>query len=271
MSEKSLIEATKKINTVDSIYNGLLKIGVKNGDVLLVHSSLSSLGWVCGAEQALLMALLKSVGEDGTLVMPTQTGYISDPAEWQFPPVPKDWWQDIYENMPAFDINLSKTRGMGCTAELFRTLPETMRSNHPQVSFAAKGKYAKEITSNHPLTPQFGMDSPLGKMYDLNAKVLLLGVDYDSCTSFHLAEALNDKMPRVKMGTAIMENGKRTWKWFEDFDYNSDDDFKELGTEFEKTGNVTIDKIGNAECKLFDIKPAVQFGKEWLEIHRFNS
>ncbi|SDN03097.1 Aminoglycoside 3-N-acetyltransferase [Paenibacillus sp. yr247] len=63
MSELRTIELTINMNTVDSLYNDLLKLGVRNGDILLVHSSLSSLGWVCGGAQAVLMALKQAVGE----------------------------------------------------------------------------------------------------------------------------------------------------------------------------------------------------------------
>lgn len=270
VSEQKTIESTGSVNTVKTIYNDLLALGVKKGDILLVHSSLSSIGWVCGGAQAVVMALQQVIGENGTLVMPAHSGDNSDPAEWENPPVPKEWIQAIYENMPAFDVNLTPTRGMGKIAELFRTLPGVYRSNHPQVSFAALGNHAYDITYNHHLTPQFGMESPLGKMYNLNAKVLLLGVGYDSCTSFHLGEALNDKMPIIRMGAAIIENTKRVWKWFEDFDYDSDEDFDKIGRELEETNKVVVGKVGNAQCKLFDMKSGVDFAKEWIKSNRFS-
>ncbi|WP_082614967.1 AAC(3) family N-acetyltransferase [Paenibacillus sp. Soil787] len=270
LSELRTIELTINMNTLDSIYNDLLKLGVRKGDILLVHSSLSSLGWVCGGAQAVLMALKQAVGTSGTLVMPSHSGEISDPAEWSNPPVPKEWIEKIYESMPAFDIDLSPTRGMGRISELFRTLPESIRSNHPQVSFSASGKYANAVIDNHQLTPQFGMNTPLGKLYELNAKVLLLGVNYYSCTSFHLAEALNGKMPRKKMGASIIENNKRFWKWFEDYAYDAED-FEQIGNAFEENSNVTIGEIGNAKCRIFNIKAGVDFAGKWLQKNRFNT
>lgn len=267
MGEQNIINRTSSPITVRSMLQDLRKLGVREGDQLLVHSSLSSLGWVCGGAQAVVQALLQSVEAAGTLVMPAQSSDWSDPAEWENPPVPADWIEIIYREMPAYDPAVTPTRGMGRIAELFRTLPETVRSLHPQVSFSAYGPLAEQIVSDHALTPQFGMASPLGKLYDLQAKVLLLGVGYDSCTSFHLAEALIDRMPRKRMGAAIYESGERVWKWFEDFDYDSED-FPLLGEQFEQQAQVQVGKVGNAECRLFNIKEAVDYATLWLERNR---
>ncbi len=237
MSEKLVIENTKKPNTTYSLNNELKDLGVTEGDVLLVHSSLSSIGWICGGPQTLIEVLLKAVGKEGTLVMPAHSRDWSNPENWSNPPVPKDWVPIIQENMPAFDKELTPTRGIGRTAELFRTLKDTLRSDHPLGSFAANGKYAEEITSNHPLNSQFGMNSPVGSMYKLNAKVLLLGVGYDSCTSFHLSEAITEKIPREKCGTSIIADGARQWVWFEDYRYDSDD-FDKIGNKFEESSKV---------------------------------
>ena len=270
MKEASTIAKTEKPITIDTICQGLTKLGVNRGDILLVHSSLSSLGWVCGSAQSVIIALLNVLGSNGTLVMPAHSGDLSDPAEWENPPVPKEWIQTIYENMPAFEPGKTPSRGMGCIAELFRTFPNTLRSDHPQLSFAANGRLAAEIVDGHVLTPQLGMNSPLGKMYRLGAKVLLLGVGFDSCTSFHLAESLMKEMPVKRMGTAMLENGERVWKWFDDYDYNSDD-FELIGQDFERerSGKVQKGQVGNATCRLFSIIDAVDFAQLWLGKHRF--
>lgn len=270
MSEKNVIEQSKLPVTLDLIYKGLVNLGVKRGDVLLTHTSLSSFGWICGGPQSLIMALFKAVGENGTLVMPAHSGDWSDPINWQNPPVPNEWVPIIRENMPAFDQHMTPTRQLGRVAELFRTLPGTIRSNHPLLSFSAKGRMAFEITDNHPLVPQMGIDSPLGSLYGLGAKVLLLGVGYDSCTSFHLAETFMDNMPKIKSGTAIQKNGERRWVSFEDINYDSND-FEKLGADFENTNPVSIEKIGNAECRLFDMKAAVDFAKTWFSKNRLKN
>lgn len=269
MSEKDVIMAIKTPNTVKTLYDDFIKLGIKKDDIVLVHSSLSSMGWVCGGPQAVITALMKAVGSSGTIVMPAHSGDWSDPAVWENPPVPKDWVQIIYDNMPAFDPNITPTKCMGRIAELFRTIPGTVRSNHPQVSFSANGKDAVYITQNHALTPQLGMDSPIGKMYNLKAKVLLLGVGYDSCTSFHLAETFIDEMPKEHTGAAILENGERCFKWFDDYAYDTDG-FESLGDEFEKNRDVKIGMVGNAKCRLFDMKDGVDYAKVWLEKNRFN-
>ena len=89
MSEKNIITETKRPNTLNTLYEDLMRLGINNDDIVLVHSAMSSLGWVCGGAQTVITALIKAVGKDGTLVMPAHSGEWSDPAEWGNPAVPK--------------------------------------------------------------------------------------------------------------------------------------------------------------------------------------
>lgn len=81
MSEKNIIDKTKMPITKKSLLEDLKGLGIEKGDTLLVHSSLSSLGWVCGGAQSVIMALIEAVGKEGTIVMPTHSGDWSDPVE----------------------------------------------------------------------------------------------------------------------------------------------------------------------------------------------
>lgn len=263
MGDHKVVENSPDVRTVDTIAEDLQALGVEKGMTLVVHSSLSSLGWVVGGPVTVIQALQKVVTPNGTLVMPTQSGDYSEPSYWANPPVPKSWWAKIRESMPAFDPELTPSRGMGVIAELFRTWPEVVRSSHPALSFAAWGKYAEHIIEEHSLEYGLGEGSPLRKIYDLDGHVLLLGVDYGSNTSFHLSEyRISYRKPRLA-SAPIIEHGKRVWRSYPDIDFNADL-FPDLGKEFERYCRVRKSQVGSAEARLFRQREAVDFAVTWL-------
>ena len=166
----------------------LRSLGVETGMTLIVHSSMSQLGWVAGGPQAVVQALLEAVGDAGTVMMPTFSTNLSDPTYWQNPPVPESWWPIIKAETPAFDPALTPTRQMGAIVECFRHVPGVRRSSHPTVSFAAAGPRAAELVDRHDLADGLGDESPLARLYDADGFVLLLGVSHWNNTSLHLAE-----------------------------------------------------------------------------------
>jgi aminoglycoside 3-N-acetyltransferase len=127
MSEHNVIRGTAVPSTRQSLGADLQSLGVRPGTIVLVHVSLSSLGWVCGGAVAVIQALLDAVGEAGTLVMPSHSGDLSDPSSWVNPPVPPDWWQLIRDELPAYDPLITPTLGVGRVAEVFRRWPGALR------------------------------------------------------------------------------------------------------------------------------------------------
>ena len=264
MSEGDLISKTPTPRTRESIAADLRRLGVAAGMTLLVHSSLSSLGWVSGGPVAVVQALLDVLTPEGTLVMPAHTSGNSDPAQWQNPPVPEAWWQVIYDTMPAFDPRTTPTREMGAIAETFRVWHDTLRSNHPTDSFSAWGRHAHLIAGAHELDYGLGEHSPLARVYDLDGFVLLLGVGFGNNTSFHLAEYRAPGQVETTHGSPIMEHGERVWKRYRDIEIDSDL-FPDIGADMEReTSLVTIGKVGSATARLFPQRPAVDFAQAWL-------
>nr|WP_321458198.1 AAC(3) family N-acetyltransferase [uncultured Cohaesibacter sp.] len=212
MNEEDIIRATSSPLTRAHLHALLCAGGVEVGSVVITHISLRALGWVAGGPVAVIEALLDAVGPEGTLVMPSFTN-LSNPEHWQRPPIPQDWFAILEAQMPAYDARITPTRGMGVTAELFRTWPGALRSAHPHTPFAALGPKAGEILASHSLEHPFAAGSPLEKLYELEAQTLLLGVGFDKFTMLHLAESMAwPDRPLEPQAAPIMKNGARHWK-----------------------------------------------------------
>ena len=131
--------------TSAGISAGIAGLGVELGERLLIHASLSALGFVAGGAQAVVEGLKRAVGEGGLLAMPAFTSQLSDPVNWQVPPVPQDWWETIRSRAPAFDPASTPSRGIGAVCEALRTSTGAVRGDHPLHSFTAWGAGAEAV------------------------------------------------------------------------------------------------------------------------------
>lgn len=269
--EADLIDLSPNPITFSSLVRDFQLLGLQKGSIVIVHSSLSKIGWVCGGPVAVILALEEVIGQDGTLVMPTHCGENSDPAQWMNPPVPTEWVETIRNEMPAYDPELTPTRGMGKIAETFRKQKGVIRSMHPQDSFAAWGKYAQLITQDHWLETSLGEGSPLQKIYDLDGWVLLLGVSHGNNTSLHLAEnrAEFPGKKNVPNGCSMFIDGHQRWVTFQGLDL-VDDDFELIGNAYLATfpDRVLQGNVGLAKAYLLRQKPLVDFAVSWMERNR---
>lgn len=260
--------ATAPVTSV-SLSADLRRLGVPAGCVLNVHSAMSRLGWLVGGAQAVIAALTDAVGPGGTLAMPTHSAQLSEPSNWQMPPAPEVWWPTIREQMPAYDRDRTPTRNMGTVAETFRSYPGVLRSEHPQTSHAALGPLASALVADHASDCLFGEDSPIGRLYVLDAFILLLGVDHGNNTILHLAEdrAEFPGKSRQDEGAPLMIDGERRWQPFRPIDVSATD-FARLGEAFAATGLETQGRVGAAQARLMRARDVVDFAIPWLEAER---
>jgi aminoglycoside 3-N-acetyltransferase len=202
-------------------------------------------------------------------MMPAFSPDNTDPSNWRNPPVPEHWWEIIRQHTPPYDPQTTPTWGVGKVAELFRTFPGVLRSAHPEASFAALGPNAAYLTANHTsLERIFDDHSPIGKLYELDGYVFMLGLDHSRNTSLHLAEYRAD-IPRftVREGTAMLIDGERRWLSYDLFDLD-DRDFAALGDDYEAVYHIPPGRVGVGEAHFVRQRPLIDFAVDWLERHR---
>lgn len=257
-------EKEVSIITRNKLKEQFLACGLQKGDIVEVHASLKSIGYIVGGPQVVLDALVDTIGIEGTIIMAAQAYDNSEPAFFEHPPIPVGDYKTFRESRPVNRNKLENINHMGELAKALMARPNSYISEHPRDAFVSMGKYAKWITQNHPLNAELGPDSPLGKMLELKSKICLIGVDYDNATGMHLGEHLSAKREHILQGARILVHGESKWVKFNATDYNSDD-FIEPGKRLEKNGLVRFGQIGQAKVKLFTLEAATQVCKAYFE------
>ncbi len=232
------------IVTKNQIKDNLAALGIVEGDVVFFHSSLKSIGQVDGGADAVLDAFLETIGSSGTLALPALCVYDFDTIDREG--IKREW--DIH-NKPTYT---------GLIPETFRKRPGVLRSDNPTHSVTAIGRYAHEIVKDHvnahrsgewvsdrPLWVSdgaFGDNSPWDKLYQLDAKYLLIGVDFMNCTMGHHIQVVYLEDYLKGLGPDAR------WPHF---------DFPTMGKKLEEKGVVQFGYIGESYTRLFNSRSMV--------------
>lgn len=254
-----------------SLAADLRALGVRPGQVLLVHASLRRIGPVRGGAAAVAAALRDAVGSRGTVAVPAETAGNSDTSRLYLARTAGLTPEQVSEYraaMPPFDPATTPSEQMGRVAEAIRTTPGAVRSGHPQSSFAALGPRARELMDGHAVDCHLGESSPLARLYEAGAHVLLLGVGYAACSAFHLAEYRYIARPPTRRYRCVISvAGRAVWHEYQDVVLD-DGDFPELGADLDRAGPVRRGRVGQADSRLVPMVAAVDFAVTWLRRHR---
>ncbi|MHA6760806.1 AAC(3) family N-acetyltransferase [Streptacidiphilus sp. PAMC 29251] len=261
--------------TEHDLVEDLVRSRVRRGGVLLVQSSLRSVGPVDGGAGTVVRALRRVLGPEGTLVAYTATpeNSLSSPLYLAATAgLDPEEARGFRARMPAFDpARTPCSPTVGRLAEEVRTTPGALRSAHPQTSFAAIGPEARWIVEQHRLESHLGEDSPLARLYKLDASVLLVGIQDWLFTPYHLADCRVQDPPRRRYSCVLPGvGGEPRWVDFEGVDLD-DLHFPELGAAVRERVAFGEGRLGDARSYLVPLVPAVDAATEWLARRRRDS
>ncbi len=211
---------------IDQVTQQILDLGVTPGGVLLVHCAFSAVGPIEDGPLGLIAALQAALGPDGTLVMPSMSDVDDQP----------------------FDPRTTPCLGMGIVAHTFWQLPDVWRSDNPH-AFAARGPEAARITAPHPVDVPHGPDSPVGRVYELDGQVLLLGVGHHANTTIHLAEYLAGVRYRRRKQLVLLVDGQPAPFHYEEIDHCCEN-FQFVDEWLDAQGRQRRGEVGHAEARL---------------------
>lgn len=222
--------------TRDRLADDLRRLGVQSGDLLMIHSSLRSLGHVVGGAPTVVDALLEVLGPTGTLVGPSFNYETALDPTFVFDPL----------NTPS---------DMGAIADEIRRRAGNHRSRHLTHSLSAIGPQAETIvTAGGPTA--WAADDPLGTIFKLRGRFLLLGVTYQTFTACHVLEVafrlhhrkLDTLRRRLRQPNGRLVTIQNT-VYLRDVNYPGYD-FNRLGQDMEDAGITAVAPVGNAIARL---------------------
>ena len=214
-----------------------ISAGIERGTLLFVHSSIKAVGPHIQAE-SLIEALRRTLGDEGTLLFPTFTA----------------------RTEPWFDVEQTPS-SMGVVSEIFRKMPKTIRSRHPRHPVAAQGPAAKRLLAYHELAPgPCGLDTPFYRHAQEGGHILLLGVDFDTLTLLHTAEALLD-LPYLNtmIGRYLDANGAVREISMVQVPGGHRGGVRGFEKGLNDAGLITYGSIGNAKCMVMKAKQVLEF------------
>jgi aminoglycoside 3-N-acetyltransferase len=226
---------------METLIQQLFELGVQPGGVLLVHTSFSKVRPLEGGPTGLILALRAALGPDGTLVMPSMS----------------------YDDDHPFDKKRSPCPEMGVVADTFWRMPGVLRSANPH-AFAAEGPFAEMITAPHPVDIPHGLDSPVGRVYELDGQVLLLGVGHDSNTTIHLAENLAGVRYRRDKYLTVLKDGKPIRFEYREIDHCCQN-FALVDGWLDERQLQNRGKVGHADARLIRSRDIVEVVTERLK------
>jgi aminoglycoside 3-N-acetyltransferase len=252
--------------TRDDLARDFARLGVRPGDVVMMHASVRAVGQVAGGIDQIHLAIKDALTEDGTLMMYASCpDHVDEVGRGQHSP---EFEREILEKLPVFDPYTARSaRDNGALVEMLRTYPGSKVNAHP-ARFVVWGRQADDLISEQPWDFALGAGSALERLVTLDGKILMLGSDHDTVTFLHYAEHVVDIPDKriARFQVPVEENGRRVWREMAEVDSSGgahphwpDRFFAKLADGYlVATGNAG-GRVGNAMSYLFSARGLLDY------------
>lgn len=252
----------------------LWDLGIKQGDVLMVHASLRKLGPIEDGADGVIEVLAGALGSTGTLIMLLG----ADNAASEVSEEQADQRHELLANAKPFNCRMTPASPeVGTLAEILRTRHGTRVNNHPDARWGVRGPMGHLLLAGLPWNNYYGAGSMLERFVNAGGKILRLGADLDTVTAFHYAEYLAevpDKRSVVRYHKVVTETGSeiKRVETIDDsegiVDYAGEEDyFATILKAYLKEGRATKGPVLDTTAEVLDAADAVDFATRWMESH----
>lgn len=240
--------------TQTDIHAFLKDIGIQKADTVLIHTSMRAIGEVEGGCDGLIDGFTSYLTE-GLFLVPTHT------------------WDNVGKTAPVFDVRTTKPCiGALPTVAAFRK--DGVRSLHPTHSVAAFGKRAAAfVKGEEKATSPCPAGGVWARLYDENAKILLIGVGLNRNTYIHAVDEMLDLPDRLRPAiplTIIDQNGNRHETLFQKHGQTGSEHFDVFQKPLEACGALTYGTLGNATVGVFHAKSGTTVLKKLWEAAEYD-
>jgi aminoglycoside N3'-acetyltransferase len=258
---------------VEELIEDLRRLGVRHGDLLMVHASLRAIGPVDGGADGVIDALEAAVGTRGSLLM---TMGARDDWAWVNERPEADRAALLAEAEPFDSRSTPAEEDIGVLAEVFRQRPGTVVSDHPEGRFGARGRLAEQLLVDVPWDDYYGPGSPLERFVHHGGRILRLGADLGTVTLYHHAEYLvplpaKRAVTRHRMVSTPTGTELRVVRCLDDsegiVEWPGRDYFELILEAYLATGRARTGLVGGARSELLESADALEHAVAWMAEH----
>jgi len=242
--------------TPEELNQGLLQAGLKDGDSVMMHASLEKIGTVDGGAAMVIHRLLRVIGDNGTLLVPTFTSISRHGQSHDNFTAPNCWCEGKEERHVPFIPELQPDKQLGAISHRLCSWPRSRRSKHPGYSFVGVGKHADEVLSELKLDDPL---LPIKKLLKYNPNIILVGVDLTAATAIHLARASKSSANPDERALTISSKGLN---WVNIKGLGCSNGYQKLASNLTKR---EPKMIGTANTEVYSIKELIERGRSILK------